>query len=114
MRDKSSGPVSEMVARPSRLRQRYQQATDRYGFHASPIRRIRSGVGAFPPLYPAFRRPAIFHIEGKHNTETDHAEDEYLEQFLPDERVPQLIAEGVVTEDTTVRDYHAAAASPVR
>ncbi len=43
---------------------------------------IGSGVGAFPPLYPAFRRPAIFHIEGKHNTETDHAEDEYLEEFL--------------------------------
>jgi O-antigen ligase/tetratricopeptide (TPR) repeat protein len=41
-----------------------------------------SGVGAFPPLYPAFRRPPIFHIEGKHNTETDHAEDEYLEEFL--------------------------------
>lgn len=39
---------------------------------------------------------------------------EYLEQFLPDERVPQLIAEGVVTEDTTVRDYHATAASPMR
>jgi putative inorganic carbon (HCO3(-)) transporter len=43
---------------------------------------IGSGVGAFPPLYPAFRRPAIFHIEMKHNTETDHAEDEYLEEFL--------------------------------
>ncbi|MDE2142821.1 MAG: O-antigen ligase family protein [Elusimicrobia bacterium] len=43
---------------------------------------IGSGLGAFPPLYPAFRRPAIFHIEAKHNTETDHAEDEYLEEFL--------------------------------
>jgi O-antigen ligase/tetratricopeptide (TPR) repeat protein len=43
---------------------------------------IGSGVGAFPPLYPAFRRPAIFHIEAKHNTETDHAEDEYLEGLL--------------------------------
>ncbi|OGR92476.1 MAG: hypothetical protein A2V88_01050 [Elusimicrobia bacterium RBG_16_66_12] len=43
---------------------------------------IGSGVGSFPPLYPAFRRPPIFHIEGKHNTETDHAEDEYLEQLL--------------------------------
>jgi len=41
-----------------------------------------SGVGSFPPLYPAFRRPPIFHIEGKHNTETDHAEDEYIEEFL--------------------------------
>lgn len=43
---------------------------------------IGSGVGSFPPLYPAFRRPPIFHIEGKHNTETDHAEDEYLEEFF--------------------------------
>ncbi len=43
---------------------------------------IGSGVGSFPPLYPAFRRPPIFHIEGKHNTETDHAEDEYLEQLF--------------------------------
>jgi O-antigen ligase/tetratricopeptide (TPR) repeat protein len=43
---------------------------------------IGSGVGSFPPLYPAFRRPPIFHIEGKHNTETDHSEDEYLEEFL--------------------------------
>lgn len=40
---------------------------------------LGNGIGSFPPLYPAFRRPAIFHIEGKHNTETDHAEDEYLE-----------------------------------
>jgi tetratricopeptide (TPR) repeat protein len=43
---------------------------------------IGSGQGAFPPLYPAFRRPPIFHIEGKHNTETDHAEDEYLEELF--------------------------------
>jgi O-antigen ligase/tetratricopeptide (TPR) repeat protein len=41
-----------------------------------------SGVGSFPPLYPAFRRPPIFHIEGKHNTETDHAENEYIEQLF--------------------------------
>lgn len=41
-----------------------------------------SGVGSFPPLYPAFRRPPIFHIEGKHNTETDHSENEYIEQFF--------------------------------
>lgn len=41
-----------------------------------------TGIGSFPPIYPAFRRPPIFHIEGKHNTETDHAENEYLEQFF--------------------------------
>jgi hypothetical protein len=39
---------------------------------------------------------------------------EYLEQFPPDEQVPQLIADGVVTEDTTVRDFHATVASPMR
>ncbi|MBI3551258.1 MAG: tetratricopeptide repeat protein [Elusimicrobia bacterium] len=41
-----------------------------------------TGIGSFPPIYPAFRRPPIFHIEGKHNTETDHAEDEYLEELF--------------------------------
>jgi len=43
---------------------------------------VGTGVGSFPPIYPAFRRPPIFHIEGKHNTETDHSEDEYLEQLF--------------------------------
>ncbi len=43
---------------------------------------IGSGVGSFRPLYPAYRRPIIFHLEGKHNTETDHAENEHLEQIL--------------------------------
>ena len=43
---------------------------------------IGTGVGSFPPIYPAFRRPPIFHIEGKHNTETDHSEDEYLEELM--------------------------------
>ena len=43
---------------------------------------IGTGIGSFPPVYPAFRRPPIFHIEGKHNTETDHSEDEYLEELF--------------------------------
>jgi O-antigen ligase/tetratricopeptide (TPR) repeat protein len=43
---------------------------------------IGTGIGSFPPIYPAFRRPPIFHIEGKHNTETDHAENEYIEQLF--------------------------------
>ena len=42
---------------------------------------IGNGIGSFRVLYPAYRRPQIFHIEGKHNTETDHAEDEYWEVF---------------------------------
>jgi tetratricopeptide (TPR) repeat protein len=40
------------------------------------------GVGCFKVIYPAYRRPVIFHIEGKHNTETDHAEQEHLEQVM--------------------------------
>ena len=40
------------------------------------------GVGSFKVVYPAYRRPVIFHIEGKHNTETDHAEEEHLEQWM--------------------------------
>ena len=43
---------------------------------------IGSGVGSFRPLYPTYRRPIIFHLEGKHNTETDHSENEHLEQIL--------------------------------
>jgi len=38
-----------------------------------------TGIWSFWTIYPAFRHPAIFHIEGKHNTETDHSEDEWLE-----------------------------------
>ena len=44
---------------------------------SSPI--IGSGIGTFYIEYPAWRRPQIFFIEGKHNTETDHSENEYLE-----------------------------------
>jgi O-antigen ligase/tetratricopeptide (TPR) repeat protein len=40
---------------------------------------IGTGVGTFYVTYPAWRRPQIFYIEAKHNTETDHPEDEYLE-----------------------------------
>ena len=40
------------------------------------------GVGSFKVVYPTYRRPAIFHIEGKHNPETDHAEEEHLEQWM--------------------------------
>ncbi len=43
---------------------------------------IGLGVDAFMVIYPAYRRPVIFHIEGKHNTETDHAENEHLEQWM--------------------------------
>ena len=39
-----------------------------------------SGPGSFWVRYPAFRRQQIFFIEQKHNTETDHPENELLEQ----------------------------------
>lgn len=40
---------------------------------------IGTGIGTFKIVYPAYRMPQIFHIEGKHNTETDHPEDEFIE-----------------------------------
>ena len=43
---------------------------------------IGTGIGSFKVIYPAFRRPAIFHIEAKSNTETDHSENEWLEEWF--------------------------------
>ncbi|MBN1823548.1 MAG: O-antigen ligase family protein [Endomicrobiales bacterium] len=40
---------------------------------------LGTGLGTFYVIYPAWRRPQIFFIEGRHNTETDHPENEYLE-----------------------------------
>jgi tetratricopeptide (TPR) repeat protein/O-antigen ligase len=40
---------------------------------------LGTGIGTFKIVYPAFRRPEIFQIEGKHNTETDHPENEFIE-----------------------------------
>jgi len=40
---------------------------------------LGTGIGTFKIVYPAFRHPEIFHIEGKHNTETDHPENEFIE-----------------------------------
>ena len=54
------------------------------GLKATPKRELihkflGTGIGSFKIVYPAFRRPEIFHIEGKHNTETDHPENEFIE-----------------------------------
>lgn len=49
-----------------------------------------SGPGSFWVEYPAFRRPEIFDIEGKHNNETDHPENEPLEQWA-DGGLPGLV-----------------------
>ncbi len=46
---------------------------------ASPV--MGTGVGSFKLIYPAYRRPQIFYIENMHNNETQHAENEYLEQW---------------------------------
>ncbi|MDR0485419.1 MAG: O-antigen ligase family protein [Elusimicrobiota bacterium] len=43
---------------------------------------IGTGIGTFYVTYPAFRRPQIFYIEGKHNNESDHPENEYLEVWF--------------------------------
>ncbi len=44
----------------------------------SPI--LGTGPGSFKLVYPAYRRPQIFYIENAHNNETQHAENELLEQ----------------------------------
>ncbi len=46
---------------------------------ASPL--LGTGPGSFKLVYPAYRRPQIFYIENAHNNETQHAENEYLEQL---------------------------------
>lgn len=38
-----------------------------------------NGLGTFRLIYPAYRQREIFRIEGKHQTETQHPENEYLE-----------------------------------
>jgi putative inorganic carbon (HCO3(-)) transporter len=40
---------------------------------------LGTGIGTFYLTYPSWRRPQIFFIEGKHNTGSDHPENEYLE-----------------------------------
>ncbi|MDR2645559.1 MAG: O-antigen ligase family protein [Endomicrobium sp.] len=42
---------------------------------------LGTGIGTFYLTYPSWRRPQIFFIEGKHNTESDHPENEYLEMW---------------------------------
>lgn len=44
----------------------------------SPV--LGTGPGSFKLVYPAYRRPQIFYIENAHNNETQHAENELLEQ----------------------------------
>lgn len=40
---------------------------------------IGNGLGTFRLIYPSYRDREIFRIEGKHQTETQHPENEYLE-----------------------------------
>ena len=42
---------------------------------------LGAGIGTFKYTYPAYRRPEIILLEAKSNTETDHAEEEYLETW---------------------------------
>ena len=41
-----------------------------------------TGIGSFYVTYPSWRRPQIFFIEAKHNTQSDHPENEYLEVWF--------------------------------
>ena len=43
---------------------------------------LGTGIGTFYVTYPSWRRPQIFFIEAKHNTESDHPENEYLEVWF--------------------------------
>lgn len=45
----------------------------------SPV--MGTGLGSFKTIYPAYRKPQIFYIEKIHNNETQHPENEYLEQW---------------------------------
>ncbi|WP_428898405.1 O-antigen ligase [Parelusimicrobium proximum] len=45
----------------------------------SPV--LGSGAASFRSVYPSFKRAEIFYIEGIHNAETQHAENEFLEVF---------------------------------
>ena len=45
----------------------------------SPV--MGTGLGSFKTIYPAYRKPQIFYIEKIHNNETQHAENEFLEQW---------------------------------
>ncbi|MEK7066503.1 MAG: O-antigen ligase family protein [Patescibacteria group bacterium] len=40
---------------------------------------LGTGPGSFSVVYPEFRKPEIIKLEGRHNTETDHPENELLE-----------------------------------
>ncbi len=42
---------------------------------------LGTGVGSFKTIYPAYRKPQIFFMENAHNTETQHPENELLEQW---------------------------------
>ena len=40
------------------------------------------GIGSFKVIYPAYKRPQIFYMEGFQNSETHHAENEHIEQIV--------------------------------
>ncbi len=46
---------------------------------AKPL--VGTGIGSFAAVYPSYKRPEIFYMEGIHNAETRHAENYYLEQW---------------------------------
>ena len=46
---------------------------------ASPL--TGTGIGSFEVIYPAYKRPEIFYMENMHNTQTQHAENYFFEQW---------------------------------
>ena len=54
------------------------------------------GVGNFKTVYTAYRHPQIFYIESSHNVETQHAENELIEQAVGSGIVGLLIFLGLI------------------
>lgn len=40
------------------------------------------GIGSFKAIYPAYKRPQIFYMENIQNSESHHAENEHIEQWV--------------------------------
>ena len=67
---------------------RYQSVSFRAHTWAAAVEMVKkspllgTGLGSFKVVYPTYRHPQIFYIENAHNTETQHAENEFLEQAV--------------------------------
>jgi tetratricopeptide (TPR) repeat protein len=62
----------------------WQMINDPVFVSKTKSRILGTGIGTFKIVYPAYRQSEIFYIEGKHNTATDHPENEFLEVLYDD------------------------------